>query len=97
MKAIDASVANTSQAMNTVLEAQKQSRIEDGAASLKVHIDRIDRSISQLIRYQDKLAEAMSSDFGHRSVQHSKMMDVAGMTGMRPPSTKYLRRPSRKC
>jgi coniferyl-aldehyde dehydrogenase len=80
MNAIDESAA-IQQAMEKVLRAQKQSRLDEGSVSLAVRIDRIDRAISQLLKYQDKLTAAICSDFGHRSLQQSKMMDVAAGVG----------------
>ncbi|MCP3908853.1 MAG: coniferyl aldehyde dehydrogenase [Oceanicoccus sp.] len=77
MNALNDPAVNISQAMNTVLDKQKQAFIDEGAVSLATRVDRMDRSIAQLVKYTDKLAEAMNSDFGHRSPEFSRMFDVA--------------------
>ena len=91
MNAIDDPVTTASQAMKVVLEKQQQATIEQGAVSLETRIDRMDRSISQLIKYSDKLCDAMSSDFGHRSLQFSKMFDVAAGVGPMQHAKKHTK------
>ena len=63
--------------LNSILAAQRAAFEAEGAVSVQTRIDRIDRAIGQLQKYQDDIAEALCQDFGHRSVQHSKLMDVA--------------------
>ncbi|WP_346839437.1 coniferyl aldehyde dehydrogenase [Microbulbifer sp. SAOS-129_SWC] len=63
--------------LDRILAAQKASFEAEGAVSAKTRIDRIDRAIAQLQKYQDDIAEALRQDFGHRPLQHSKLMDVA--------------------
>jgi len=67
--------------LDKLLAAQKNAFSQEGLVSLETRLDRLDRSISQLIKYQQPLAEAMRSDFGHRPDQLSKMMDIAAGVG----------------
>ncbi|CAH0993096.1 Coniferyl aldehyde dehydrogenase [Sinobacterium norvegicum] len=78
--------------MEQTLASQKQAFIDEGAVSAATRIDRIDRSISQLIKYQDKLADAMSSDFGHRPAELSKMFDVAAGLGPMQHAKQHLKK-----
>jgi len=67
--------------LDKLLAAQKAAFAQEGPVSLETRVDRLDRAISQLLKYQGQLADAMSSDFGHRPVQLSKMMDIAAGVG----------------
>ena len=78
--------------LNLILSAQKKAVALEGAVSAETRINRIDRAIGQLLKYQDQLAEALSSDFGHRSIQHSKMMDVAAAVGPLVDAKKHLKK-----
>lgn len=60
------------------LDCQRKAFLADGAVSLETRIDRLDRAIAILVDYQDDLCEAMSADFGHRSLHQSKMTDIYG-------------------
>lgn len=92
MTAIEDPVAKAAQVMQAALDAQKQSYLDEGVVTLETRVDRIDRAISQLIKYQDKLVESMSSDFGHRSAHHSKMMDIAAGIGPMQHAKKHLKK-----
>jgi len=77
--------------LNKLLAAQKAAFIQEGPVSMATRIDRIERAISQLLKYQDKLSEALCIDFGHRSIQHSKMMDVGAGVGPLVQAKKHLK------
>lgn len=62
--------------MLEVLGRQKSAHIAAGAVSAEVRIDRLDRAISLLENYGGKLCEAMATDFGHRSLEQSKLTDI---------------------
>lgn len=64
--------------MENILNKQKQAFLNDGHVSLKTRIDRIDRVIALLLEHQMPLSEAMSVDFGNRSIHQSRMADIAG-------------------
>ena len=77
--------------MHSVLERQKQAHIRDGAPSAQVRADRIDRAIGLLVDYGDALCEAMAEDFGHRSIDQSRLTDIAGSISALKHSKKHLR------
>ena len=67
--------------MQRILENQRASHIAEGAPSAKKRIDWINRSIALLISHQREIADAISSDFGHRSQEQSLLADVMGSIG----------------
>ncbi|WP_101758005.1 coniferyl aldehyde dehydrogenase [Oceanicoccus sp. KOV_DT_Chl] len=90
MNAINDPVSQAAVELNDILQAQKNAILDEGYVSAATRINRIDRAIGQLLKYQDELAAAMSSDFGHRSLQHSKMLDVAAGVGPLQHAKKHL-------
>ena len=71
---------NAANRLTAVFDAQAQAfaaRPYPLAAERKADLQKLKR---QLHRYQDALAEAMSSDFGFRSPAESKMLDILGST-----------------
>ena len=80
------------QEMLDVLHRQKKSYIAEGAVSAETRIDRLDRAISLLQQHGTKLCDAMAADFGHRSIQQSKMTDIDGSIGPLKDAKKNLRR-----
>lgn len=80
------------QAMQTVLDAQKKAFIAEGAVSVEVRIERLERCIKQVLKYQDKLVAALSQDFGARSTHHSKMFDIAAAVGPLQHAKKHVKK-----
>mgnify|MGYP003968635253 FL=1 len=76
--------------MSNILELQKKAHIKAGAVSAKVRIDRLNRAISVLENNSSEFCEAMSEDFGNRSIQQSKMTDVDGAIGPLKHAIKHL-------
>ena len=64
--------------MRAILDVQKAAHIRDGAPSAELRIDRINRCISQLVKYQREICDALAADFGHRSKDQSAFTDIAG-------------------
>ncbi len=79
------------QSMLAVLDRQKQDYLKEGVVTAETRIDRIDRAIDLLKKYGKDLAEAMAADFGHRSLEQSKMTDVDGSIGPLEHSKKHVR------
>ncbi len=77
--------------MMTVLDRQKQSYIAEGRVSAETRIDRIDRAIDILTTHGTRLSEAMAADFGHRSLEQSRLTDIDGAIGPLKDSKKHLR------
>tara|TARA_R110002110_G_scaffold205066_7_gene416907 strand:+ start:30452 stop:31912 length:1461 start_codon:yes stop_codon:yes gene_type:complete len=76
--------------MQTVLQAQRDAYLQEGFVSAETRINRLDRGIDVLVRYQDKIADAMNTDFTCRPREVSLMTDVAGSIGALKHSKKHL-------
>ncbi|MFT6434300.1 MAG: coniferyl-aldehyde dehydrogenase [Candidatus Azotimanducaceae bacterium] len=78
--------------MEAILASQKRAYIREGEVSAEIRIDRIDRAIGILQNNGPKLCEAMAADFGHRSIQQSKLTDIDGSIGPLKDAKKQLRK-----
>ena len=78
--------------MMSVLGHQKKAYIAEGEVTAETRIDRINRAIELLKKHGDKLCEAMAADFGHRSIEQSKLTDVDGAIGPLKDSRKQVRK-----
>lgn len=78
--------------MNAILAKQKAANIRDGIPSVEQRYAWIDKSIDLLVTHGDALAKAMAEDFGHRSVDQSKMADIAGSITPLKHCRKHLRK-----
>ena len=81
----------TQEDMQAVLDRQKSAYLAEGAVTATTRIDRIDRAIDILKKHGDKLREAMAEDFGHRSMEQSKLTDIDGSIGSLTHAKKQLR------
>ncbi|MDH3549081.1 MAG: coniferyl aldehyde dehydrogenase, partial [Gammaproteobacteria bacterium] len=59
-----------------MLEVQKAACMREGLPSAEIRIERLDKSIALLCDHGDALCEAMSADFGHRSIDQSRFSDI---------------------
>ena len=75
------STANPATYMQNVLQRQKAANIKDGAPDAELRIDRLNRCIALLIKYEDKVAKALNADFGNRPEAVSGITDIAGSIG----------------
>lgn len=85
---------NESEPRNTlldILERQRKSYLAEGEVSAATRIDRIDRAIALLETHGTRLCEAMREDFGHRSMEQSKLTDIDGSIGPLKHAKKHLR------
>ena len=85
--------------MEEILNNQKKAYIKEGEVSAATRVDRIDRAIDILANNGPKLCEAMAADFGHRSLEQSKLTDIDGSIGPLKDAKKHLRgwmRPERR-
>ncbi|MFT4799770.1 MAG: coniferyl-aldehyde dehydrogenase [Candidatus Azotimanducaceae bacterium] len=78
--------------MLAILDRQKQDYLREGVVSAETRIDRLDRSINLLKKYGPELCDAMAADFGHRSLQQSKLTDIDGSIGPLENAKKNVRR-----
>ena len=77
--------------MKAILDRQKKSYIDEGVVTAETRIDRLDRAINILKKHGPALSEAMAADFGHRSLDQSKMTDIDGAIGPLEHAKKHLR------
>lgn len=73
------------------LDAQRQDYLQQGEVSANVRIDRIDRGIDVLLKYQDKLVEALNTDFSCRSRQVTLLTDIAASLTPLKHARKHLK------
>ncbi len=78
--------------MQAILEKQKKAQLADPYPSFELRKDRINRSIDLLKRYQNDICEAIAADFGHRSLDQSLLMDVAGAIGPLAHSRDHMKK-----
>lgn len=78
--------------MEEILASQKRAYLREGEVSAEIRIDRIDRAIAILTNNGPKLCDAMAADFGHRSIEQSKITDIDGSIGPLKDAKKQLRK-----
>jgi len=62
--------------MHDLLAAQKAAYRANQMPSAEERIERLTRLRALLVKYQDDLAEAISADFGHRSIEETKIAEL---------------------
>jgi len=78
--------------MNAVLDSQRTDYLGEGVVTAEKRIDRLDRGIDILLKYQDQMVEALNSDFSCRSRQVSLLTDVAASVTPMKHAKKHLRK-----
>ena len=64
-------------AMDAILQAQKNAQLRDGAPTVEQRRDRLDRAIGVLVKHRGAINDAVAGDFGHRSKDTTDMADTA--------------------
>jgi coniferyl-aldehyde dehydrogenase len=62
--------------MKAILDAQRAAFAADLPVSISVRKDRLQRCIALLVDHAERLCDALSDDFGHRSREQSLMTDI---------------------
>lgn len=78
--------------MQETLELQRRAYLDEGVVTVATRIDRIDRAIGLLKKYDDKICDALNTDFGNRSVDQTKLTDVNGTIGPLQHARKNLKK-----
>jgi coniferyl-aldehyde dehydrogenase len=78
--------------MLDVLARQRQDYLREGAVTAAVRHDRLERAIGLLKTHQQRLVDAMTADFGHRSEHQSLFTDIAASIGPLRHAQKHLAR-----
>ena len=71
------SVESASARMREILGKQKADFSAQGIADYQTRVDRLDRLAKLLRENQQNLCEALSADFGHRSIEHARLTEIA--------------------
>lgn len=86
-----AETSNLQAQMQAVLDKQRQSYIQDGPPSYELRMDRLQRTVDMLIRFEKEMCDAANSDFGSRSPDQTLFTDVAGSVGPLKHTMKHLK------
>lgn len=63
--------------LNSIVSTMKRSHLKAGAPDASLRKDRLQRAARMLLENNNRLANAMSADFGNRSLYQSKVADIA--------------------
>jgi coniferyl-aldehyde dehydrogenase len=64
--------------IRVILDKQRAACLANEPWTAEQRCELIDRAIGLLVDYQDQIIEALAADFGHRSKDFSRVMDVLG-------------------
>ncbi|NIL85915.1 Coniferyl aldehyde dehydrogenase [Rhodococcus fascians] len=64
--------------LRPLFDAQRSAHLREGPPPVEVRVDRLNRLLAAVLGSSDELAEAMSSDFGHRPEAFSLSADIVG-------------------
>jgi len=84
-------LSDTESAMRALLESQRSDFLAEGPVSAATRLDRLDRGIDALVRFADKLAEAVNADFSCRPREITMLTDVAASITPMKHAKKHLR------
>ncbi|MGE8065244.1 coniferyl aldehyde dehydrogenase [Pseudomonas sp. NPDC089569] len=62
--------------IRAILDRQRQAFLASGSSSAQQRIELMDRAIGLLVDHEKEIIEALSADFGHRSADFSRVVDV---------------------
>jgi len=82
----------TIQNMHRVLELQKNLNIKEGAPSLELRSDRLDRVVSMVTKYKSEIISALQDDFGNRDPVMSAATEVDSVIGPMMHAKKNLKK-----
>lgn len=70
--------------MKAALEAQREDYLQEGVVSAETRIDRLQRGVDVMVKYNEKLAAALNEDFSCRPREVSLLTDIgAGIAPMK--------------
>ena len=82
----------TIQNMHRVLELQKNLNIKEGAPSLELRSDRLDRVVSMVAKHKSEIISALQDDFGNRDPVMSAATEVDSVIGPMMHAKKNLKK-----
>jgi coniferyl-aldehyde dehydrogenase len=80
------------ESMMKTLQMQRDDFINEGQVSAEVRIDRLNRGIAAISKHQDRLVEALNSDFSCRPRELSMLTDIAGSIMPMKNAAKHVRK-----
>ena len=83
-------VADAEMLMQSVLDAQRSVHTAEGGVSAATRRDRLQRGIDVCVKYQDKMVDALNTDFSCRSREVSLLTDVAASINPMKHCMKHL-------
>ncbi|MCZ6831501.1 MAG: coniferyl aldehyde dehydrogenase [Gammaproteobacteria bacterium] len=78
--------------MLKTLQAQRDDFINEGHVSAEARIDRLNRGIAAISKHQDRLVEALNTDFSCRPRELSMLTDIAGSIMPMKTAAKHVRK-----
>ena len=82
---------NLEMKMKEKLQIQRESYLQEGFVDANTRIDRIDRAIDVLVRFSNKISDALDSDFGCRPRQVTMLSDVLGSIASLKHAKKHVK------
>ena len=82
------SAADNTSVLRDLLQKQREAFLRDQPSTADQRIDRLNRLIASMVKYDARIVEACVSDYGHRSPDTSRLTDVAAVI----ESAKYCRK-----
>ena len=84
-------LGDSEQKMNSTLQMQREAYVKEGIVSAEIRIDRLQRGVDVLIKYNEKITDALNTDFTCRPREVTLLTDVgAGIAPMKH-AIKHLR------
>ena len=84
-------LGDSEQKMNSTLQMQRDAYLKEGIVSAETRIDRLQRGVDVLIKYNEKITDALNTDFTCRPREVTLLTDVgAGIAPMKH-AIKHLR------
>ena len=86
--------------MKHKLDSQKSAQIKEGIPSAEIRVERIDKALDLLFTHMDELCDAVCEDFGQRTSDQTKLVDIgAAVNGLKHAKKnvrKWMRPQTRK-
>ena len=78
--------------MQAVLQTQRNAYLQEGLVTSDTRIDRLSRAIAILQTHGRELCDVMREDFGHRSIQQSKITDIGAAISPLKHAIKHVKK-----
>lgn len=75
-----------------LLVAQRAAVLAEGEAPVRLRIDRLERARRLLVSHQQRICEALAADFGQRSADVTRLMDIFPAVNALKYAQKHVRR-----